>query len=672
MTVNKALLFFGAIFALSMTDFMNPHVTTFDCGSTCGYYRQCKLLQSACIAGQQQLKRPLLKWTKRGHTCLFVPCSSPLLDVTISMDISPNPGPQVKVLQQSPQHLSDNLNLRMSSSFTNKSVLHSQRQSLRRSYLRSELFALRPYRPLPEHIWIRIKEFGLAKRQRGHRGGFCKRSQPSPQIPFQSPIPGDGISDYGDEHGAFTSTKGMKIPVLISNGDQRTKLAIQSRVSHRFRNFTRIRTSSVTKDVALQQVKFCLWNAQSIRNKSACFADYICEQKIDIFALTETWLTNDDSAIKAECLPDGYKVFDHPRTDQWKGGGTALVCCSNFTVEKICPRDWSSFEISEWTLENERSSRLRLSIIYRPPYSAYHPVTVSVFLNEIAEYLESVILCSEPVMICGDFNIHADNPADHNTVALYDLFNSMGLKQHVDSPTQVHGHVLDLIVTRSSDNIILDTPVSDSFLSDHATVLCDLKMIKSKLIVKDVMFRKLKSINMDAFKHDLCTSDLLTDTPSHLDTMAHSYNRTLASLLDEHAPLCSRTIITRPGVPWFSDEIRQAKRLRRRAERKWRSSGLDDDLRAFKFVKNRTTYIMNRVRCEFYREFVGKNSSDQRKLFSAIKELLNRDSDTPFPPNSNKLALANDLGAYFVKKITDIRADLDSVASPVSTSSLLP
>ena len=73
-----------------------------------------------------------------------------------------------------------------------------------------------------------------------------------------------------------------------------------------------------------------------------------------------------------------------------------------------------------------------------------------------------------------------------------------------------------------------------------------------------------------------------------LDRLAYMYNNTLASVLNTHAPLRSRTVVTRAQVPWFTDEIREAKRLRRRAERKWRLSVLDVDLKAFKFQKNKT------------------------------------------------------------------------------------
>ena len=45
---------------------------------------------------------------------------------------------------------------------------------------------------------------------------------------------------------------------------------------------------------------------------------------------------------------------------------------------------------------------------------------------------------------------------------------SIGLRQHVSQPTHVHGHTLDLIITRWSDQIIQDSPKTDiSYLTMH-------------------------------------------------------------------------------------------------------------------------------------------------------------------------------------------------------------
>ena len=121
------------------------------------------------------------------------------------------------------------------------------------------------------------------------------------------------------------------------------------------------------------------------------------------------------------------------------------------------------------------------------------------------------------------------------------------------------GHCL-LIITRDSDNLITDPPVTDTFLSDHATVLCNLSILKGKLITRDVTFRKLKSIDLEVFTDDLRASELLLDPPTLLTDLVRSYNTALSSLLDEHAPPCTRAIVSRPSVPWFNKEIRSPKR----------------------------------------------------------------------------------------------------------------
>ena len=57
----------------------------------------------------------------------------------------------------------------------------------------------------------------------------------------------------------------------------------------------------------------------------------------------------------------------------------------------------------------------------------------------------------------------------------------------------------------------------------------------------------------------------------------------MTSLLDKHAPLQKKTITVRSRVPWFNNEIKEAKRLRRRNERIWRGTGLKSD--RVKFIK---------------------------------------------------------------------------------------
>ena len=92
--------------------------------------------------------------------------------------------------------------------------------------------------------------------------------------------------------------------------------------------------------------------------------------------------------------------------------------------------------------------------------------------------------------------------------------------------------------------------------------------------------------------------------------------------LDKHVLLMTRTIVQRPRVPWFSQEIREVKRRRRKAEKKWRKSRLESDLITFKAKRNFTTCLMSKARREFHSNFTDEISGDQKKLFRAGQHLF--------------------------------------------------
>ena len=82
------------------------------------------------------------------------------------------------------------------------------------------------------------------------------------------------------------------------------------------------------------------------------------------------------------------------------------------------------------------------------------------------------------------------------------------------------GHILDLIITHSSDNIIKGTPSPDSFLSHHCSVLCCLNVTKVQATVKHISFRKLKSLDLVAFKNDIASSDLCNIASNNCNEVA--------------------------------------------------------------------------------------------------------------------------------------------------------
>ena len=170
---------------------------------------------------------------------------------------------------------------------------------------------------------------------------------------------------------------------------------------------------------------------------------------------------------------------------------------------------------------------------------------------------------------------------------------SVGLRQHVTQPTHVHGHTLDLIITRHSDQIVQDPPQIDRFISDHASLLCKLLHDKAAVTTNVVTYRKLKSVDLDSLKDDLAAYGLCQDqseesshlTPEGVDALLRNYNSILSRMINRYAPLKKKTLRARPRVPWYNADIDSAKRLRRKAERRWRKSKLLSDLNIFKSRK---------------------------------------------------------------------------------------
>ena len=111
---------------------------------------------------------------------------------------------------------------------------------------------------------------------------------------------------------------------------------------------------------------------------------------------------------------------------------------------------------------------------------------MSTFFAEFADYVKTILLSNEELLILGDFNIHIGVAGDSDANKLSDFFESVGLQQHVEQHTHVQGHTLDLVISRRSDNIIEDLPRVDRFLSDHVTVLFSLKSIKPSLLEKTI------------------------------------------------------------------------------------------------------------------------------------------------------------------------------------------
>ena len=235
-----------------------------------------------------------------------------------------------------------------------------------------------------------------------------------------------------------------------------------------------------------------------------------------------------------------------------------------------------SFEHLDTTVTSGPSSQ-RLFKIYRPLPSSENKLTPKMFFKDFSSLLEHVIIHPGRVLMVGDFNFHVNDPSDHDATTFLDLLDSSGFEQHVYNATGTHkcGNTLDLVISRKTDNLVGNVNVLNGMPSDHKVVKCYLDVSRPPPVKIQVQSRKLRNIDVAKFAKDVSDSLLQVDSNESLSQSVDHYETVLRDLLDTYAPMQQRNIILRPNTPWYSEDLREAKQLKRRLERKMVKSGLD-------------------------------------------------------------------------------------------------
>ena len=421
-----------------------------------------------------------------------------------------------------------------------------------------------------------------------------------------------------------------------------------------------VHRTNLNSDTHTKFLRFANVNARSLKNKTAEIVDHVLSNNIDVCIVTETWLKDVDTVSIAALSPPGYSFKNLPRQSNRMGGGTGIMFNTNFKVTLIDGGEKRSFEYSEWNL-TLLNRTIKTLAVYRPPYSQTHPVSSSVFFEEFSNLLESIVMCTEVLVISGDFNFHLDDPSDTDAKTFTDLLETFGLLQHVTVPTHSSGHTLDLLISRSSNDINIHLVKTTFFLSDHCFVECNLSFPRPNLVTKEIQFRKTNHLNLQAFKADITDSKLCNDPCSNLDDLVKHYDNTLSHILEKHAPLQRKVVVVRPRVPWFSEELKRIKAKRRKLEKVMLRSNCQNDKDAYRQARNKYAASLKNARHKYYSDLIDQCSGDSRKLFKVVSSLCNTPQENSLPPHDDSRKLADEFGKYFCRKIELIRNDIENV-----------
>ena len=168
-----------------------------------------------------------------------------------------------------------------------------------------------------------------------------------------------------------------------------------------------------------------------------------------------------------------------------------------------------------------------------------------------------------------------------------------------------------------------------------------------------VTTRHWKNVNIQDLCYDIESQlENVNRDDGELDSSVNLFESTVRNILDDHAPLKTRTVKLQTESPWFNDDIRAARKTRRQLERKWRDNGkLEVHRQEYRNQRDIVKNIINQAKIDHYSSLVEESSGNQKKLFNIVDKLLHKPKTPVLPSTHSDQDLANALSNFFVTKM---------------------
>ena len=413
------------------------------------------------------------------------------------------------------------------------------------------------------------------------------------------------------------------------------------------------------------QLDIMSFNCRSIRNKVIPVLSHLSDNNIDICMLQETWLNKGDSSVIQEIKEQGYSLYSQRRLRGDTGGGVAILYKPDILVRRCNSKSkFNSFEYISCTVHTADKT-FRLVNIYRTGYSKRNPFTASQFLEEFSALIEEQLTIPGELVISGDFNFRIEDTENHKDAKEFlRTVDTLNLFQHVTGITHTLGGTLDLLITASSDipqNIVI---LDDRMGSDHNPISFQLKC--SSVRAPDCITatrRKYRDIDLKTFKSDL--SDALQPVVfGHMNSQEAVilYNNVMERILDKHCPAVKHRVKRRITSPWYTDELRDIKRVKRRYERAYKKHGTIAAKETYEKIKKKYSCVSTITRNRYYRDKLDESKKDMKSMYKTLNRVLGQEEERVFPTNNSADIVADEMAQFFSNKVKGIREIISNTA----------
>ena len=428
-------------------------------------------------------------------------------------------------------------------------------------------------------------------------------------------------------------------------------------------------------DSNLKNIKCGMVNAQSVGNKTLKIRELFDKDKLDILCITETWLKPviDDAKIN-EMVPESYTSVHKMRNCQNRGGGVSIIISKKFKFKQILDKgNFDTFEYIEIQADTQKGKTLIINI-YKPPNTNENR-----FLEEFELFLNMIDTDMNNVLICGDFNLRL-NCGNNITRRFSNILREHNLKNYLNFSTSSSENILQLILSSCEKNNVKNIETEPDFFygSVHKLVTFFIDKQTYKKYRKTITYRDKRNFNPEVFIETCadkikekwqepcsCLEDKINHICIHCKTKI--YNEILQQEYEQACPLITKQIMCIDNAPWFTSEIKDLRKNRREAERRWRKSKTLENRTNYVIIRNQVNEKIRETKLNYYNS-VSEREKDLNKLYGIFDSLLGVKKENILPDNENDdKNLAIKFVKYFENKIKLINEILEVERNNINT-----
>ena len=109
-----------------------------------------------------------------------------------------------------------------------------------------------------------------------------------------------------------------------------------------------------------------------------------------------------------------------------RGGGLALIAKAILKTTLLDSGQTRSFEYGVWEVKCKNAVTM-VTGIYHPLYSVHNPITNSMFIDDLTNFMTDIKQRRMNNYILGDSNLHISNVKDQDTQVFEDTLEAIGL-----------------------------------------------------------------------------------------------------------------------------------------------------------------------------------------------------------------------------------------------------